>query len=240
MLRLLTLGELRLLDADGALVLAGRRKELALLAYLARRSPASVPRAELATLLWGERGEERARQSLRQAVLALRNCVGDAITATPERVGIAPGTVELDAAAFEEEVASGRLETAVRRWKGDFLIAADDAGGEAYRVWVDGERAKLRRLLESALERWAAEAEVRGDWRAMAERAAHWAESFPLDVRPHASLVTALHLDGRTDEALAQHAAFAARLRLETGDEPPDDWVRLGDRIERERRAAPP
>jgi hypothetical protein len=51
---LLTLGELRLTGPAGP-VLTGRRKELVLLAYVARRAPKPVPREELATLLWGER-----------------------------------------------------------------------------------------------------------------------------------------------------------------------------------------
>ena len=57
---LTTLGELRLAGPSGP-VLSGRRKELALLAYIARRSPKAVPRDELAALLWGERDEDRAR-----------------------------------------------------------------------------------------------------------------------------------------------------------------------------------
>jgi diguanylate cyclase (GGDEF)-like protein len=239
MLRLQTLGELRLVGPDGAPRLAGRRKELALLAYLARGAPAGVPRAELAALLWGEREEGRARQSLRQAVLTLKQGVGDAVVVTPERVAIAPGAVELDAAAFEDEVASGRVAAAIERWRGDFLITADDAGGESFRLWVDAERARLRSLLVRALERWTGEAEFRGDWAAMAERAERWVRTFPADVRPRAALVQALHLDGRADEALARHAEFSARLALD-GEEPlPPEWVRLGERIERERRAAP-
>jgi DNA-binding SARP family transcriptional activator len=63
---LFTLGDLRLVGPGGPL-LAGRRKELVLLAYVARRSPKPVSREELASLLWGERDEDKARQSLRHA-----------------------------------------------------------------------------------------------------------------------------------------------------------------------------
>src|SRR5881628_1218163 len=86
--RLATLGDLRLEGPDGTELLAGRRKELALLAFLVRRAPRDVTREELATLLWGERDSAHARQSLRQVLLQLRRVLGDAIDVTSERVRI--------------------------------------------------------------------------------------------------------------------------------------------------------
>src|SRR4051812_24994407 len=65
-----TLGEVCL--EGGSAVLASRRKELTLLAYLARRMPRPVTRAELASLLWEDRVDAKARQSLRQALLDLK------------------------------------------------------------------------------------------------------------------------------------------------------------------------
>ncbi|MDQ3606291.1 MAG: winged helix-turn-helix domain-containing protein, partial [Gemmatimonadota bacterium] len=90
-----TLGPLRLMEGV-AEVAHARRMELALLAYLVRRSPAAATRAELATLMWGERGEERARHSLRQSLSALRRLVGGALEVAGERVRIAPGSIALD------------------------------------------------------------------------------------------------------------------------------------------------
>jgi hypothetical protein len=78
MLHLRTLGELRL-EGTAAPALSSRRKELVLLAYLARRSPRPLARMEAAALLWPERDERRARQSLRQALLELRHLVGDGL-----------------------------------------------------------------------------------------------------------------------------------------------------------------
>src|SRR5690349_7493236 len=115
-LSLRVLGPLRL-TRSGEEVLPGRRKELVLLAYLARRAPAGATRAELATLLWGERGEERGRQSLRQALLRLRRAVGDA-----EEAG-----GEVYRAWLEEERArlGRRLVSALEQW-----VAAAEAAGE--------------------------------------------------------------------------------------------------------------
>ena len=83
-----TLGGLRQTnDGDGRPL---RRKPLALLSYVARRSPGAVTRTELATLFWGERGEERARQSLRQALLELKQVLADKIDIDPDWCGSPP------------------------------------------------------------------------------------------------------------------------------------------------------
>lgn len=234
-LSLRTLGELVLTGDDGR-PLAVRRRELVLLAYVCSRG-APATRGELATLLWGDRGEARARHSLRQALVVLRGWLGDALDAGTDAVRLLPGRVELDTAAFEAEVRAGDAAAAVARWAGDFLAAAEEVGGEELRGWRDGERARLRRLLRSALEEWTAEAEGRSDWTAMAERAARWCEILPLDAAAEERRVEALRHAGRIDEALALHESFSARL--EAADEViPEEWRRLHQRMVRLRNQA--
>src|SRR5574339_512912 len=106
MLQLHTLGELRL-TASGNEILPGRRKELALLVYLARQSPKPVRREQLIGLLWDERDEERARSSLRQALLRLRRALGDGLVVDRETVQLTDGIVTLDARAFEDDARAG-------------------------------------------------------------------------------------------------------------------------------------
>src|SRR5947209_1041103 len=102
MLHLHTLGDVRLDDASGE-TLSRRRKPLILLAFLCRPAPRAVPRAELAALVWGEREETKARQSLRQALLALKRELGDVLDVEHDTVSLTPGAVELDIAAFEQD-----------------------------------------------------------------------------------------------------------------------------------------
>src|SRR5689334_19316485 len=120
MLDLRTLGELRLHGALEA-VLSSRRKELTLLTYLARRTPRSVTRDELAELLWGDRNASKSRQSLRQALLELKRIVGEGLEVGPESIRLRPGALLLDATSFENDLAGGRWREAVQRWNGDFL-----------------------------------------------------------------------------------------------------------------------
>jgi DNA-binding SARP family transcriptional activator len=135
MVRLQTLGELRL-GGEGSSAHSGRRKELVLLTYLARRGPRPLSREQAAALLWEDREERRGRQSLRQAVLELRRLVGEGLGSDADQVWLDPHAVELDATLFQREVDSGLWEEAVARWRGEFLAGVEDVGGEELRTWL--------------------------------------------------------------------------------------------------------
>ena len=97
--RLRTLGALGLTAPDGAPV-AAHRRELLLLAYLAGPPPRAATRATLATLLWEDREESRARASLRQALFRLRAALPGLVELDGETVALAPDRLWTDAGAF--------------------------------------------------------------------------------------------------------------------------------------------
>lgn len=231
MILLRTLGEVGVETSAGRL--SSRRKELSLLAYLARRAPRSAARAELAALLWEGIEDARARQSLRQALLELKRVVGDGLITEGEQVRLERAAVLLDASAFEAAVAEGRPAEALEWWKGDFLAGLEHVGGEAFRTWLEVEREGLRRNLARALDRLIAGASERGDWSQSAAWAERWTELLPLDERGHRNLVEALRLAGRPAEALARYTAAVARLRSELEVEPGPELRLVGAMVER-------
>ncbi len=228
MLLLHTIGDLRL-ESESGDVVSRRGKPLVLLVYLARHAPRPVPRAELATLLWGERGEARARQSLRQALLDLKRVLGDTLEVGQDAVGLHPGAVELDMIAFERELDAGEDGKALARVHGEFLAGADDRAEPALSLWIDGERAGLRRQLAISFERMLGDAERRGAWREAAAFARRWSESAPFDERPASRLVVALRMEGHPAQSAGVHAAFTSRLREEMGVEPSSAFLALAD-----------
>jgi len=122
---LTTLGSLQLVDKrSGDVELRGRRKELALLVFLARRAPRPVPRAVLAELLWGDKDEERGRASLRQALSQVRRALGDALETRGDDVTLALGEIELDVQRIESDGARGRWFDIAARWKGDLTATS--------------------------------------------------------------------------------------------------------------------
>src|SRR6476660_686967 len=112
MLQLQTLGSIRMEGVpDGALTT--RRKQIALLAYLTSRGRRPTPRSTLMALLWEDRDEARARQSLRQALLRLKRILGDWRLVDGELVSVDPAAVTLDMTAIERALEEGRLEEGV-------------------------------------------------------------------------------------------------------------------------------
>jgi DNA-binding SARP family transcriptional activator len=189
---LVTLGSLRLVEVrTGEECLRGRRKELLLLTFLARRAPRPVPRAVLAELLWGDKDEERARASLRQALSRLRHTLGDALEVRNESVLLSADAVLIDVRKIEEGAAAGNWNEIITHWTGSFLAGYDD-GGEAYREWVDGERARFIRIVGRAFDAAIADAEHCGAVHDAVSLSRRWLDAFPDDDEPRAALTRAL------------------------------------------------
>lgn len=238
MLHLFALGELRL-EADAG-VLSRRRKPLVLLTYLARRAPRPASRVELAALLWGERPDAKARQSLRQALLELHRLVGARLEVTNESVRLVATDLSCDFVQFEEDVEAGRDRDAIARWAGGFCEGGEDDGDSAFSAWADAERAGLRRRLTLAFERLLDDAARRGDGRDAIAIARRWTVLAPLDERACLNLITALRREGRAVDALAVHTSFVTRLREELDDAPSRTFIQLAHSLDESARTPPP
>ena len=231
------MGELRL-EGDAAARLSSRRKELALLTYLARRAPRSIARGELAELLWGNRDAVKARQSLRQALLELKRTVGEGLDVGAEKVRLAPDAVVLDLVSFETDLAAGRWRETVAQWTGEFLADVEDLGGEEFRIWLEAEREGCRRGLRTALQGLIEEARRGGAWAQGIGFAERWVQALPGDEAGYRNLVELMHLDGRAGEALVRYSTFRSQLQaLEL--EPTPAFLQLGKTLERESARAP-
>ncbi|MEX2282027.1 MAG: BTAD domain-containing putative transcriptional regulator [Gemmatimonadota bacterium] len=231
MLRLFALGELRLTGADARL--SSRRKQLALLLFLARRGERGASRAELGALLWGERPEEKARQSLRQALVELRQILGDALEVGPTVIRLVDARLQLDVAEFEVAAAAGHAEAAIMLWRGEFLADAESLGGESYRDWIDLERRTLHERFRTLLDQTSWSAEQADDWERAARYAQRWAEVEPYAETPHRRWCRALQLTGRLGEARGQLAAYRERIS-EFNAEPSAELIRLAASLSQE------
>lgn len=223
---LVTLGSLHLNGAAGPL-LAGRRKVLAVLAYLARRSPTPVPRAELITVFWPGSDEARGKQSLRQAVAELRQALGEAIVAAPDAVAVGDQALAVDATRFEE---SGRLEKwseVAQRWTGEFLPGAESLGGDAWTRWLREQRDTLRPYAVRAFDLLAAECERTGQHREALQWSVRWCEVAPFEERAWASRIRALVHSGRPVDAASSYASFVQSLRVAEQRAPSAEFERV-------------
>lgn len=212
---LVTLGSLQL-NGDSGQLLAGRRKVLALLAYLVRRSPDPVPRAELSLLLWSDRNDNHAKQSLRQALAELRPILGDALLADADSVLVDSEFCVLDVRLFEDAVRNERWEEAARLWGGDFLAGLDSLGGEAWSTWLTEQRTILRHDATSVFRALYARSDRGDERKAATEWSQRWSEVAPLDEEACSARINALVRAGRPVDAAVCYEVFVRRLHNES------------------------
>jgi DNA-binding SARP family transcriptional activator len=224
------------MDSNGVELLAGHRKELALLAYLVRRNGQSTSRAELADLLWGDREAAKARHSLRQALASLRTILNSSLEAGPDAVRLLPGSIETDIDELTAQLAAGRCDEASADWRAPFLADAEDLGSESYRDWLEAEREGLRRHIALSFERLHAEARRAERWQDAAVWAERWAELRPHDERAQVAFVDALQDSGRAAEALEHYRAITVQLRELAGAEPSASFLARAEQLERSAR----
>lgn len=156
-LHLRTLGQVQLSDDAGTDFrgLLTQPRRLALLVYLARMSAdgRACSRDALLTMFWPDSEGDRARGALRQAIHFIKQVAGSDIFETrgPDEIGLLPGSVVTDAAAFESAVADGRLTGLAALYTGDFLEGFVVRGAAAFDAWADDERVRLRNLRDRAM-----------------------------------------------------------------------------------------
>ena len=120
--RIRLLGGFDLLTPQGAGVAISSRKTQGLLAILALSPGLSAGRDRLAGLLWGDRADEQARNSLRQALAALRKELGDAgldlLEAERDQVRLVAERVSVDAAEMARLAGEGKAGEAAALYGG--------------------------------------------------------------------------------------------------------------------------
>jgi DNA-binding SARP family transcriptional activator/TolB-like protein len=150
------------------------KRAQALVAYLALARDNSAPRARLASLFWGDRGEEQARASLRQCVYEARTAIGDAdppFLATDRSTVSLGGDWTSDVREIEALLRSDSPDDIARALElaGEEVLLNGHDIGEEFEEWLVLARANFerrlaegaRRGLSLAIERGAGEASRR-------------------------------------------------------------------------------
>ncbi len=220
------------------------QKDRALLAFLALSPGAIHSRDKLAGLLWSERGEPQARDSLKHTLTRLRQCLGSVtpppIIADRQTVSLDPSAVIVDAATFEQLLRDGTpeaLEHAIALYRGD-LLDGFNVRDPAFEDWLLVERQRLRRMAEEALTRLLAQSMASGA-RDRAASAARRLLSFdPLREEACRALMQIHAGRAETAQALKVYEALRERLDRELGVKPEPETVQLYESM-RQRRAAP-
>lgn len=219
MLQVKALGRFAVLNGTCPLLIPGVR-DRALLAYLAITGT-SQSRQKLASLIWPSRGEEQARQSLRQSLTTLRKMGIPILSDGRERVGLGSG-IACDTQAFVAHCQSGvwaSLRSAVEIYEGE-LLADWPADLEEFEQWLVPQRAHFSAIAVQLLMRllnWSAPRPEPADQLFLARKA--------LAVDPyleaaHREEMLALIRMGLRSEALVAHQDFSGLLLKDLGIAP--------------------
>ncbi len=211
------------------------RKNLALLIYLARSPNRSRARQHLTALLWGDKPDRAARQSLREALRALRRWLGeDALQTEGDVIRLDPQIVQLDTDRFEDLEAAGDLRGAADLVAGEFLEGFSVADASDFEDWLAVERARWRTRGVAAVVGVCEAFLARGEIAVAAEEAFRAITLDPTADTAVRAAMRAQALWGDRAGALARFEEFAARLR-ELGTEPDQATKSLAERVRRQR-----
>ena len=212
MLRVRVVGGLEL-EVDGVRIAppAGRPAR-ALLGWLSVH-PGPHPRGAVAAALWPDVLDQSARASLRTALSAVRDALGDhahtALIADRQGVELAgsPATW-VDLREFDELIEAGRAAEAVALAPGEVLPELESD-------WALRERDRHRDRLSRAMTQLAASAHGSGDDAGARTWLTRRTEIDPFDEGAHRDLIAALNRAGDRAAALAVYERLATRLRRE-------------------------
>ena len=157
------LGGLSLSGPDGQpLGRASQPRRLALLVLLSLAPRRTMSRDRLMALLWPECGMREARRNLSSALYDLRDALGhDALVSVNTSVSLNESVVGSDVDQLEAAIEDDRWDEAVACYAGPLLDGIYLVPEGDFERWVDGERQRLDRLYQRAVEAAALAAEAR-------------------------------------------------------------------------------
>jgi DNA-binding SARP family transcriptional activator len=224
MLYLKTFGGLSVGRSGSTNQLTPRRRLLALLALIAGHDTAGISRDKLLAYLWPESDSERARDSLKQSLSAVRQLLGlPLITCIGGVLRLNHRLIESDAWEFELALGRGDHAEAVRCYRGPYLDRFHVPGLPKFDGWVNRERQRIAGCYISALRVLVGQAEALGDRQAAIIWYQRLTDAEPLSSAAALGLVRALAAAGSVGTAKAHARAYSARL-VEVGA-PVDDAV---------------
>jgi DNA-binding SARP family transcriptional activator/tetratricopeptide (TPR) repeat protein len=239
------------------------KKELALLCYLAAEG-GSHPRRELAELFWPESEKRNARADLRAVLHKLRKTLREEsahdgmarfFVIESNRLELEPREIDLDLEVFEAAVSLARRETSLggssavdggRReligrlqgvlglYRGEFMEGFSLENAPEFELWLEGERARWRRVFGELCERLS---RLEGEEGLIAEAigtARLWVRQAPLDETAHRRLMELLSGTGESERALLVYEGFRNTLSRALGMEPSAQMQQLSARLQEE------
>ncbi|MFN2165944.1 MAG: BTAD domain-containing putative transcriptional regulator, partial [Anaerolineae bacterium] len=230
------LGPLRI-ECDHQVITTFRsRRVMALLAYTIVEGR-SIPRAELAELLWPEKTERQGRANLRWALSQLITLLPGCWEPNRQAVRFVPvedcrvDVLALSVALKQDD--TDALATAVAEAQGDFMAGFFFDESPDFETWLVTARERWRRLVDRALVRLIAFQSQGGHYREALRFARQRLGLDPWIEDSHRTVMRLLAQVGQLDAALDQYEACRRILAEELDVEPAPETTALMERLRR-------
>ena len=217
MVELRVLGEVSVWS-DGRLVSLGARKYYALLIILGLEQGRVIRRDYLTSLLWERSSTGAARQSLRQAIYAVRTRLPELpLEATRDELWLPAGSMEVDAVRFREAVLDNRWDDAVALYTGPFMSGFWLGDSRAFQEWQESAQQKFDSLAYRAIGEGLRLAESRGDWSRVETLASKLIELDEFDEAAHRARLRAIAATGDIHRVQQELSRLERLVRQELG-----------------------
>jgi TolB-like protein len=211
-------------------------KEQGLLAILALARGAPVRREELAGLLWSDRDDLHARDSLKHALARLAtsfDAASDGLLSDRQTAALNLSAVDVDVDAFlrlcEAKTPEG-LGAALDLYRGD-LLAGLSVRDPAFENWLETERRRLHALAEAAAERLASHCLGTGDHAGALSSARRWQDLNPFSEAASRNVMLSLAAGSDRPGALREFKRLKDLLESELGVSPELQTLAVHDDI---------
>lgn len=220
--RLTILGGFALELPGGSPLVLSTRKDRLLLAYLGVSAGKPQQRGRLAGLLWANRSEAQARESLRQSLASLRQAFRssgiDPVHADRDTVALDPSKLDIDVLEFEEFVRTTN-PAALELYRGELLQGFDPPTSE-FDAWLRSERLRLEELAIGMLERLVASEPSSSTKGLILQVGWRLLDRDPLRESVYRALMRVLQAQGKRADALKLYKRCRDVLKAELGVTP--------------------
>lgn len=223
MIKISLFGKLSIEAANGTQIPVSGAKTQAILAYLAMNTAIHPSRDRLMSLFWGERFNDQARQSLRQAISKLRRLLeqdeDNIIQADHDRLGLNPDKVWVDVDEFGRLAADRSpmsVQSAVDLLCGPLLDGLYGQHTE-FDDWIALERQRIATLASNVLEDATTQQVKAGRIDAALNTARRLIEMDPLRDASHIILIRILAQSGERVAAIQHYNGYVGALEKELG-----------------------
>ncbi len=217
-------------------------KVLALFAYIVL-NPTVHSREHLATLLWGEMVDERAKANLRQALHNIQKLLPNALIINRKTVMLNNEmSFSLDVSRFDQAIDSSdlnQLTEAVSLYEIDLLCEFSVQGAESFQIWLNEVQEEYRYKLLNGLVTLVEIEERHAKWQTVSTLIQRILAIEPWHEEMHRRLMLTFARQRKYGAALSQYQTCCDVLANELGIEPMPDTTAVYEQIKALRQSPP-